>query len=119
MPRSSALTGLLHYPRHSAKLIFCSGGLGLTGGIADVGSLYECLGGIHTERADDSILDQYSDIRRKIWSDIIDPVSSDNIRRLFDQDPDKAAENDPFLGMCQRTEKDREFSIEFQSVSLS
>jgi hypothetical protein len=35
--------------------------------------------GIHTGRADDSILDAYDEVRRRIWHDIIDPISSDNM----------------------------------------
>ncbi|KAK0714189.1 hypothetical protein B0T26DRAFT_649692 [Lasiosphaeria miniovina] len=76
------------------------GGLGLTGGIADVGSLYEAFVGIHTGQADDSILDKYDEVRRRIWHDIINPVSSDNMRRLFEYpDADEAMEKDPFFKM--------------------
>ncbi|KAK4119463.1 FAD/NAD(P)-binding domain-containing protein [Parathielavia appendiculata] len=38
------------------------GGMGFTGGIADVGSLYDSLVGIHTGQADDSILDKYGGV---------------------------------------------------------
>jgi len=78
--------------------------MGLTGGIADVGSLYDSLLGIHTGQADDSILDKYDEIRRKIWHEVINPVSSDNMRRLIDLDPDTAVEKDPFLGMLKAIE---------------
>ncbi|KAK3347418.1 hypothetical protein B0H65DRAFT_460412 [Neurospora tetraspora] len=61
------------------------GRLGLTGGIADVGSLYECLVGIHTGKADDSILDRYDEV----WHDIVNPTSLHNMRRLFSyENPD-------------------------------
>ncbi len=74
-----------------------SGGLGLTGGIADVGSLCDCLVGIHTGRADDSILDKYDEVRRRIWHDIINPNSAENMRRLFKySSPEEAMETDPF-----------------------
>lgn len=91
--------------------------MGLTGGIADVGSLYDCLVGIHTGQADDSILDKYDEVRRKIWYDIIDPVSSANIRRLFYQDPDEALEKDPFLKMLKQAETDAEAKAKLQKVS--
>ncbi|KAH7627847.1 hypothetical protein B0T09DRAFT_402573 [Sordaria sp. MPI-SDFR-AT-0083] len=39
------------------------GGLGLTVGIVDVGSLYDCLLRIHTGQADDSILYKYDEVR--------------------------------------------------------
>ena len=91
------------------------GGLGLTGGIVDIGGLYDCLAGIYFGQASDSILDKYSDIRRQKYNDIINPISSENIVRLFGQDPDKALENDDFLKMCKRAEADPEFMCEMQS----
>ena len=82
------------------------GGLGLTGGIADVGSLRDCLVGIHTERADaDAILDRYDEVRRRIWHDIIDPQSQENMRRLFKYaDADEAMEKDAFYKMLKQME---------------
>ncbi|KAH7036394.1 hypothetical protein B0J12DRAFT_713362 [Macrophomina phaseolina] len=91
------------------------GGLGLTGGIVDVGGLYDCLAGIHDGLADESILDVYSDVRRKMWTDVIDPISSENIRRLFAQDPEKAAETDEFLKLVNRVEKDEELRKQFRA----
>ncbi|KAF2795133.1 FAD/NAD(P)-binding domain-containing protein [Melanomma pulvis-pyrius CBS 109.77] len=91
------------------------GGLGLTGGIVDVGGLYDCLVGIYDKVATSEILDIYNDIRRKKYNDIVDPISSENIRRLFAQDPEKALETDEFLQLCQRTATDVEFSREFQT----
>ncbi|KAL2871040.1 uncharacterized protein BJX67DRAFT_213318 [Aspergillus lucknowensis] len=87
------------------------GGLGLTGGLADVGSLYDALMGIHTGKADDSILDKYAEIRRKIWAEIIDPTSRENFARLH-QDAETARENDPFLKVCVQAETDPELSRE-------
>ena len=83
----------------------------------DVGGLYDCLLGIYEGKADPSILDKYSDIRRQKYLEIVDPISSENIRRIFGQDPDKALETDEFLKLCKRTETDIEFSREFQRVS--
>ncbi|KAJ3540336.1 hypothetical protein NM208_g5118 [Fusarium decemcellulare] len=82
------------------------GGLGLTGGIVDVGGLYECLVGIYTGKADPSILDIYSDIRRKRYQEIVDPISSSNLRRMFTVHPDKVLESDEFLQMCKKAEDD-------------
>jgi 2-polyprenyl-6-methoxyphenol hydroxylase-like FAD-dependent oxidoreductase len=89
------------------------GGLGLTGGIVDIGGLYDCLIGIYEGKADDSILDKYSEVRRQRYKDIVDPVSQDNIRRLFDQDPDKALENDEFLKTLKQNEGNVEAQREF------
>jgi hypothetical protein len=80
-----------------------SGGLGLTGGIADVGSLCDSLVGIHTGQADDEILDKYDEVRRQIWHDIINPNSSENMTRLFKYSgPDEAMERDAFFGGAQQ-----------------
>lgn len=73
-----------------------SGGLGLTGGLVDVGNLFDCLNGIHQGLADDSILDRYNEVRREKYLTIIDPVSSQNLRHLL-QDPDVALKGDPLF----------------------
>ena len=91
--------------------------MGLTGGIADVGSLYDSLLGIHTGKADESILDKYDEIRRKIWYDIIDPISFENMQRLFTQDADEALDKDPFLKMLKQSETDEQLRIQMRNVS--
>jgi len=65
--------------------------------------------------ADASILDKYSEIRRQKYNDIVNPISSENIVRLFGQDPDTALENDDFLKMCKRAESNPEFMREMQN----
>lgn len=77
-------------------IVFGSGGLGLTGGLVDVGNLFDCLNGIHQGLADDSILDRYNEVRREKYLNIIDPVSSQNLRHLL-QDPDVALKEDPLF----------------------
>ncbi|KAF4624841.1 hypothetical protein G7Y89_g13328 [Cudoniella acicularis] len=62
-----------------------SGGMGLTGGIADISSLTDCLLAMHNNLTDDSILDKYSEIRIKKWKEIIDPTSRANFGRLWDE----------------------------------
>lgn len=56
-------------------------------------------------------------MRRAKWTDIIDPISSENIRRLFAQDPERAAETDEFLQLINRVERDEELKKEFRAVS--
>ncbi|KAI1489508.1 FAD binding domain-containing protein [Biscogniauxia mediterranea] len=80
------------------------GGMGITGGFVDVGGLYDCLAGIWDGRADDDILDVYSDVRVRKWRDLIDPVSSDNFRRVCDPDPDTLLQRDPVMQACVRAE---------------
>lgn len=88
--------------------------MGLTGGFADVGGLYDCLYGIFSGQADDSILDEYSNIRRQKYQEVIDPVSSGNLRRLWDTE---AIENDEFIAMIRRAETDKPFARQMQEVS--
>jgi 2-polyprenyl-6-methoxyphenol hydroxylase-like FAD-dependent oxidoreductase len=95
------------------------GGLGLTGGIVDIGNLYDCLYGIYKGYTDASILDLYSKVRREKYNKLIDPVSSENIRRLFDQDPDLALEKDEFLKMLKRGESDPSALEGFQAAAMS
>ncbi|KEF54371.1 uncharacterized protein A1O9_09537 [Exophiala aquamarina CBS 119918] len=80
----------------AAHLCNPMGGLGLTGGIADVGSLIDCLQGIHEGRTSLKILDVYDKKRREIYHNVIDPMSSSNLRRMF-QDGSTALEKDPIL----------------------
>ncbi|EHY57149.1 hypothetical protein HRR83_002643 [Exophiala dermatitidis] len=95
------------------------GGLGLTGGIVDVGGLYDCLIGVYEGKADESILDKYSEMRRQRFQTVTDPISQSNIRRLYDQDPDKALENDEFLKMLKSIENDVEAQREFMRSPMA
>lgn len=81
-----------------------------------MGSLFDALIGIHKGLADESILDKYSEIRKKIWAETIDPLSRENFRRLYDQDPDKARENDEFFKLCVKSETDIELARQLTTV---
>ncbi|KAH7137037.1 putative monooxygenase [Dactylonectria estremocensis] len=85
------------------------GGLGLTGGLVDVGNLYDCFLGIHQELVDDTILDRYSEVRRQKYLDIIDPVSSENLRRLT-QDAE-AADKDALFQKLRDAKSDPSLSM--------
>jgi hypothetical protein len=89
--------------------------MGLTGGFADVGGLYDCLYGIYSEQADESILDLYDEKRREKYLNVIDPISSGNLRRLWDPN---VIEDDNFIKAVRRAETDRDFAREMQEVSL-
>lgn len=95
-----------------------SGGLGLTGGIVDVGNLYDCLIDIYNNKATDDILVKYSEVRRDKYEKIVDPVSSSNMRRMFD-DPDTVMETDDFMKMCKKAETDPGLACEIQKVCVS
>lgn len=88
--------------------------MGLTGGIVDVDGLLQCLQGIHQGMANDTILSTWSDVQRQKWHEIINPVSSGNIKRLFGQDPEKALEEDSFLKMVKKAESDPTLSKDMQ-----
>ncbi|KUI67168.1 Para-nitrophenol 4-monooxygenase [Cytospora mali] len=93
------------------------GGMGLTGGLVDAGNLFDCLYGIATSQADDSILDKYSEIRIRKYKDIIDPVSRGNIQRLWDPTPE-TIKADTFFQAVQLAEKDKEFADQMAKVSI-
>lgn len=93
------------------------GGLGLTGGIIDVDGLFDCLRGVHAGKADKSILKIYSDVRIKKYQELVNPVSSENLTRMFKLDPSKALETDPFLQMCKKAENDYEMALQLQNFS--
>lgn len=95
-----------------------SGGLGLTGGIADAGCLFDALMGIHYRLADDRILDVYSDIRKQIWIDIIDPMSRVNFERLLARDANAVGDNDPFFQDCVKAETDDKLAAKLAMVSF-
>ncbi|KAJ9494711.1 hypothetical protein H2202_009787 [Exophiala xenobiotica] len=95
------------------------GGLGLTGGLTDVGGLYDCMIGVYEGKADESILDKYSEMRRHKFHTVTDPISTENIKRLFDQDPDKAMETDEFLKLLKSMENDKEAQKEFMKSPMA
>lgn len=90
--------------------------MGLTGGFADVGSLYDCLAGIHQDLLTPDILDKYSEIRIKLWREMIDPMSRANFRRLWAEDA--VEEREKFFEMCDKAAKDEDLAAEFANVSV-
>lgn len=94
------------------------GGLGLTGGIVDVGALLQCFEGIHTGLADDGILDVYCTVQRQKWHQLINPISTANIKRMFQQDPEKVLEEDEFMQLVKKAETDLELSRELQNAGM-
>ncbi|KAI0126955.1 FAD binding domain-containing protein [Xylariales sp. AK1849] len=88
------------------------GGLGITGGFIDVGGLYECLSGIWDGKADESILDLYSEKSIEKWKTIIDPVSQENFKRVSDSDPATLLERDPVMQACKKAKTDRDLQLD-------
>jgi 2-polyprenyl-6-methoxyphenol hydroxylase-like FAD-dependent oxidoreductase len=94
------------------------GGLGITGGFVDVGGLFDCLVGIYDGKADESILDLYSEVRIEKWKTIIDPVSQENFRRVHDSDPGTRLERDGFMQECVKAAGDRAYAKELFMQTL-
>ncbi|KAK4182432.1 para-nitrophenol 4-monooxygenase [Podospora australis] len=96
------------------------GGLGITGGFVDVGGLFDCLVGIYEGKADESILDLYSEKRIEKWKTIIDPISQDNFRRVSDKDPATRFERDEWMQALKKAETDdayrKELLLGFMAV---
>jgi len=65
------------------------GGLGLTSGIWSGMILSDVLGEVLAGRVDDSILDRYSEERRRIFWDIASPGASENKRMMEESDHEK------------------------------
>ena len=95
----------------TSNAFLLSGGLGLTGGIVDVGGLYDCLYGIWSGKADADILDIYDTVRRQKYTDMVNPISSENLERLS-SDPETVLEpgKDQFLTLCLKAAKDVDFA---------
>jgi 2-polyprenyl-6-methoxyphenol hydroxylase-like FAD-dependent oxidoreductase len=92
------------------------GGLGLTGGLVDVGGLAECLIGVQNGWAGDEILDKYDEIRREKFQEVINPVSSSNFLRVSATDPGEALVKDEFLMMVEKARTDKETREELDQV---
>lgn len=95
-----------------------SGGLGLAGGIADVGSLADALAGIHRGVADDSILDRYAELRAGVYRDVIDPMSTANFRRLWERDPETTAAEDEFFALVREMAEDEGLARRVREVRV-
>lgn len=91
--------------------------MGLTGGIADITSLYDSLLAMHQGLTDDSILDAYSDIRIKKWRELINPISRANFARLWDDNA--IEERNAFLKMCKDSENDSDAQLRGSRVCNS
>jgi len=60
-----------------------TGGLGLTGGMFDAFALTEALNRVIHDSADHDILEHYETDRRRIFTELVSPRASDNLRRLY------------------------------------
>ncbi|KAL3442267.1 hypothetical protein BJX65DRAFT_299122 [Aspergillus insuetus] len=73
------------------------GGMGLTGGLVDVGNLYDCLAGM-------------SDGWRTKFRTIIDPMTTENFQRMF-----QGLQSDEFLKLVSKAKTDEALSRQLQA----
>jgi hypothetical protein len=62
-------------------------------------------------------LDKYDQVRRQKYHEVIDVVSSQNLRLLL-EDPDTSEKVAGFVDICQKANEDKELSRKMQLVSL-
>ena len=79
--------------------------------------LADCLEGNATGQADEDILDKYDEVRRSIYRDYIDPVSTTNYLRISALGTDDAIEKDPFIAMCASAKSDLKVKEQMEKVS--
>jgi len=65
------------------------GGLGLTNGLLDAVALGNALSDVIAGGAGDDVLDLYAADRRRIFTEIVSPASTENKRRLSERDPEQ------------------------------
>lgn len=94
------------------------GGLGLTGGISDVGGLVDCLYGIYDGKASLDILDEYDRIRREVYKTITDPTSTRNLERIWKDPETLRGGKDPFFAKLDRLKEDPNALDEMEKVNL-
>jgi len=80
-----------------------------------VGSLFDCLVGINRGLADNDILDKYSEVRIKLWRELIDPTSRANFHRLWDAGAE--SERTAHLERCRILTENPEVAQQSTSVS--
>jgi hypothetical protein len=78
----------------------------LTGGIADVGALYNALIRIHRGVADNQILTEYSEARSAKYPEFVDLLSTANFQRLWEKDPETTIAEDGFFQMAIEAQAD-------------
>lgn len=92
-----------------------TGGLGLTSGLFDMFVLYEALAAIVHGDAKESILDRYSDERRRVFLQFASPRATENKRLIYHSTDPARLEVD--LKRLRRLETDKDFLL--QSVTFT
>ncbi|KAH8691679.1 FAD binding domain-containing protein [Talaromyces proteolyticus] len=90
----------------AAHLCNPMGGLGLTTGIADIGSLVDCFYGIYEGKVGLDILDKYDESRRNVFHTVTDVISTLNLNRVRSDSDSLLDGKDPFFALLDAAKKD-------------
>ncbi len=88
------------------------GALGMNSGVQDGGNLAEKLAKIWRGEADDSLLDRYDRQRRTIANEIVQTMSTNNLKRLLEREPAVRQKNrDEMRAICADPKRHYEFVL--------
>ncbi|PLW69872.1 FAD-dependent oxidoreductase [Pseudohalioglobus lutimaris] len=90
----------------SAHVTNPTGGLGLTGGMFDAFALTEALNRVLHDGADENLLEYYETDRRRIFTELVSPRASDNLRRLYYSQPGQ--QKDDCIEWFRKVSKDKD-----------
>ena len=94
--------------------------MGLTGGFADVGSLYDAFMAIHKQNVPDTaILTEYSRARIQKWKEVIDPMSRKNFDLVWNPAPETVKAREEFFALTKKAETDLQLATMMAHVSIS
>jgi 3-(3-hydroxy-phenyl)propionate hydroxylase len=97
----------------AAHLTNPTSGFGLMGGLYDSFALSEALAAVVHRNAGDKILDRYSEQRRKVFHEVISPISSESLRLVFNSSEVDRLGND--LALLRARKNDPEAMRKFLS----
>lgn len=83
-----------------------------------MGSLADCLLGIYSGQADMTILDKYDEMRRRIYRDVINPLSTKNMERMS-KDGESVLAEDPFLQFAAEAAQNPEVAAQMFMVCVA
>ena len=92
-----------------------TGGLGLTSGLFDIFALYEALAAVIHGEVGDTVLDRYSNERRRIFLDYVSPRATENKRLIYHSSDPVRLEED--LRQLRRLETDKDFVLQVVSFT--
>jgi 3-(3-hydroxy-phenyl)propionate hydroxylase/6-hydroxy-3-succinoylpyridine 3-monooxygenase len=84
------------------------------GGLYDAFALSEALAAVVHGNASDDILDRYSELRRKVYHEVISPISSESLRLVFNSGDEDRLETD--LALLRARKNDSEAMRKFLSA---